>query len=124
MPNVGRVRRQRTDACATPAAAPGYTRFTAREQRLLIRCQPTDSALSDAGSSSVRTRTTGTIGPPLRDADSLCNPCGVAANAVDHHGRHRRQEVQTDEIESRLARDHAEMVFRFTVSTEDRQVDP
>src|SRR5262245_2569704 len=83
-----------------------------------------DCALSDAGSSSVRIRATYFIGLPPCGADSIRNPCRIAADTVDCRGRRRIEKLETDEIQPRLARDHTGIVLRVAIGVEHRQVDP
>ena len=64
------------------------------------------------------------VGLPSCGADSICNPFRVSSDAVNHHGGHREQEVQADEIEAGFARDDAAIVLRLAVGAEHRQVDP
>src|SRR6266542_3685972 len=83
-----------------------------------------DSALSDADSSSAGIRDTRIVGPPLCGADSICNPRGIAPDAVNHDGGRRIQKVQSDEIEPGLAGDDAAIVLRCAVGPEHGEIDP
>src|SRR5215207_2765934 len=56
--------------------------------------------------------------------DDASHVARVAPDAMDHRGGHRVEEMQADEVESRLASYHAAIMARLPVGVEHGQVDP
>src|SRR4029434_1638767 len=49
---------------------------------------------------------------------------GITSDAVNHRRRERVQEVQPDEVQARVARDDATLVYWIAVGRKDRKVVP
>ncbi len=108
---------RRAPARTTPASTirPGNT---AQEPKgRLRRCQRFPLRLPRPGFSRQP-------GKPWLLRDRFRDVLRVASDAMDHRRRERIEKVEPDEVEPRLAGDHAALVPGLSVRVEDRQVDP